>query len=311
MHIEPSGTEAAADACLGAMRLGFAESLSGLCLCDEGDLIRYVNERFRSAFLPTFDGQPADFIATVVAGMRAGLGLRILEPDAFTRDNRRRRLELVGSRSFSTDTMDGAWWSVTDTKLSNGWMLSVTQDITSLKNQEAMLRDAHDSALLEAQTDYLTGAPNRRHGLRRAEALWQKAQEAAQPLSIALLDVDHFKAINDKLGHEAGDHALVHLSRWIMRMIRSDDIFSRLGGDEFLLIRPQSRGAALDAALVTMLAAIPPLGLGSGAEPLHLSLSVGIAEARPSDTWAGLMHRADMALYDAKAGGRNRTALAG
>ena len=295
MHIQHSGIVAEGVG-LDAMRLGFAESLSGLCLCDEGDLIRYANERFRSAFLPTFDGRPTDFIDTVVAGMQAGVGLRISEPEAFTLDNRRRRLELVGSRSFSTDTIDGAWWSVTDTKLSNGWMLSVTQDITSLKNQEAQLRDAHDSALLEAQTDYLTGAPNRRHGLRRAAALWQKAQAAAQPLSIALLDVDHFKAINDRLGHEAGDHALVHLSRWIMRMIRPDDIFSRLGGDEFLLIRPHSQGAALDAALVAILAAIPPVGLGGGAEPLRLSLSAGIAEARPSDTWAGLMHRADMAL---------------
>ena len=310
MHFQHSGIVAAADATVEALRLGFAESLSGFCLCDAGDLIRYANERFRAAFLPSFDGQPTDFTALIMAGSKAGQGLRILAPEVFARDNRRRRLDLVGSRTFSTDTMDGGWWSVTDTKLSNGWMLSVTQDITSLKNEEAKLRDAHHSALHEAQTDYLTGAPNRRYGLRRAEALWRAEQDAGHPLSIALLDVDHFKAINDIHGHEAGDRALVHLSSSVMRMMEPHDIFSRLGGDEFLVVRPRARGFALDGALAAIFAAIPPVSLGSGAVPLRLSLSAGVAEARPDDTWAGLMHRADMALYDAKAGGRNRNALA-
>ena len=88
-----------------------------------------------------------------------------------------------------------------------------------------------------------------------------------------------------------------------MRLIGPDDAFSRLGGDEFLLARPRARGATLDATLSRLLAAIPRLTVETGAEPLRLSLSAGVAEARPDDTWAAPMQRADMALYEAKAGG--------
>ena len=102
---------------------------------------------------------------------------------------------------------------MTDTRPSNGWIVSVAQDITGLRREGVKLRDAHDSALVEAQTDCLTGAPNRRYGLRRAEAFWRAAQTAPHILSIALLDVDRFEAINDVFGHETGDRALVHLSR--------------------------------------------------------------------------------------------------
>ncbi len=77
-----------------------------------------------------------------------------------------------------------------------------------------------------------------------------------------------------------------------MRLIGPDDAFSRLGGDEFLLARPRARGATLDATLSRLLAAIPPLTVETGAEPLRLSLSAGVAEARPDDTWAGPMQRA-------------------
>jgi diguanylate cyclase len=296
---------------LEAMRLGFAESLSGLCLCDPADRIRYANARFRSIFLPTYDGRPTDFMTAIMAGSKTGQGLRIVSatPEDFACESRRRRRALEGSRSFSTDTLDGGWWSVTETRLSNGWILTVSQDIAGLKHEEAKLRDAHDTALAEARTDYLTGAPNRRHGLRRAEALWRATRAAGDPLSIALIDVDHFKAINDIYGHEAGDRALVHLSTCVMRMIGPDDIFSRLGGDEFLILRPRSAGVALHAALSAIVSAMPPVALGDGADCMTLSLSVGVAEARPDDTWAGLMHRADVALYEAKAGGRNRIIL--
>ena len=296
-----------------AVSRGAAESAAGLCLCDADDLIRYANAAFIAAFFPGFDGRPADFMETITTAMGDGTGIRLVSttPDDFARQSRRARRALSGSRSFSTDMIDGSWWGVTDTKLSNGWVLAIAQDISPLKREEAKLRDAHDSALAESQTDDLTGAPNRRHGLRRAEALWEAAQKAGHPLSIALMDVDHFKAINDAHGHETGDRALSHLVRVLMAAIRPEDAFSRLGGDEFLLVRPGAAGGCLDAALGIILATLPPVALEPPARPLHLSISVGVAEMRANEAWPALLHRADMALYRAKKGGRSRIARAG
>ena len=308
MDFEFSDIETIAGDVTGTMLRGLAESAAALCLCDAADLIRYANPAFRAAFFPAYDGCPVDFMDAIVAAMRAGTGLRIASasPDAFAAGSRRRRQGLVGSHSFSADMMDKSWWSVTDTKLSNGWILIVAQDISALKDEEARLRDAHRTALAEAQTDFLTGVPNRRYGLRRAEQLWKEARRAGVALSIALFDVDHFKAINDIYGHEVGDRALVHFAQTMMTAMAPEDAFVRLGGDEFLMIRTWSDGLALSASLTATIAALSPLELQGSPERLRLSISVGVAEARDNDTWAELMHRADMALYKAKAGGRCR-----
>ncbi len=310
MPIRPAERD---DAVTDALLRGAAESAAALCLCDADDRIRYANPRFRRAFFPQFDEVPTDFMDAIVAALRAGEGLKLESsgPDDFARRSRGERLDLVGSRSFSADMADGSWWSVTDTKLSNGWMLIVAQEITGLKDEEARLRDAHHSALMEANTDYLTGVSNRRHGLRQAESLWRAARAGGHDLAAALLDVDHFKAINDVYGHEAGDRALRHLAAAVMAAIEIDDRFSRIGGDEFLLLRPRVGARTLEAALAGLVARLPAVDLVGGAEPLRLSISVGVAEARAGESWPELMHRADMALYDAKAGGRNRIARAG
>lgn len=313
MRIECTGMQGpTGDEAVEAILSGFSESAAALCLCDADDLIQHANATFRNAFFPQFDGRPAEFMDTMAAAMRAGTGIRLVSANLedFTCAIRKVRRRLVGSRSFATDFVDGRWWSVTDTKLSNGWILAVAQDISALKNEEAKLRDAHATAVEEAQTDYLTGVPNRRHGLRRAEALFRRAQAEGLGLSLALIDVDHFKTINDVYGHEAGDRALVHLARHLMEAIPGGDQFSRLGGDEFLLVRADADAGSLGTALAAFLDALPPVAFAGASGRLRLSISAGVARSMPDDTWPGLMHRADIALYDAKAGGRDRIALA-
>ena len=316
MRSEGAGQDSTGDGAADALLCALAESAAALCLCDGDDRIRYASAAFRAAFFPQFDGRPADFTATVAAAMAAGTGLRPVStpPEEIARAMRDGRRALAGSRGFACDIVDGTWWAATETRLSNGWILVVAQDISALKRAEARLRDAHDSALAEARTDDLTGAPNRRHGLRRAEALFKATRGAGPGLSLALLDVDHFKSINDVYGHEAGDRALVHFARHVMAAVGPEDQFSRLGGDEFLLVRPRAGAARLDAdlaeILADILAALPPVNLDGSAEPLRLSISVGVAQSRRAESWPALMHRADMALYRAKAGGRDRIALA-
>ena len=225
-----------------ALVAGLEDSTVGLCLADEQDLIRYVNPAYRASFIPHYDGTPRDFMGEIVAAIKAGTGVKLdsTDPDAFVAIIAARRRDQTGSHSFTVDMRNGRWWWVTDTKLTNGWMLAVAQEISGLKQEEFRLRDAHASAVEEAQTDDLTGAPNRRHGLRQGETLFGTAQASDRALSIALMDIDHFKAINDVHGHETGDRALVHFARWMLGAVRPDGYFSRLGGDEFLLVLPDA-----------------------------------------------------------------------
>ncbi len=299
------------DEAVRAIVSGIHRSTAAHCLCDEADLIRYANPAFRAAFFPVFDGRPADFMTTIVSAMKAGIGIRIdsASPEEFAAANRLRRQNLVGSHGFSAELLNGRWWTITDTRLPSGWILIVAQDISALKHEEARLRNAHETALAEAQTDFLTGIPNRRHGLRRAEALWEAAR--GRGVALALLDIDHFKAINDAHGHDAGDRALIHFSRHMMQVIAPEDQFSRLGGDEFMLVSAQGGRGRLETALNLILASMPNVLLPGQEDGVRLSISVGVARSRRGETWPGLKYRADMLLYEAKSVGRNRVETEG
>ncbi len=295
-----------------AILKGFSDSMVALCICDAQDRILYLNAAFREAFCPEYDGAPTRFMTVMAVSIAAKTGIKLDSMDlaSFVSTIETRRRELSGSTSFATDTVDGRWWWVTDTRLEDGGILAVCQDISALKREEFKLRDAHASALEEAQTDDLTGAPNRRHGLRRAETLFAEAQSSGRGLAVAVMDIDHFKHINDRFGHEAGDRALVHFAHHVMRSIPPSDQFSRIGGDEFLLVSSAVDPSAFDHRLSALLAAMPPVGMRGMPEGLKLSLSVGVAALTPKDNWARLMRRADAALYEAKAAGRDRVTIA-
>ena len=132
------------------------------------------------------------------------------------------------------------------------------------------------------------------------------AEHRGVALSLALLDIDDFKAINDGHGHDAGDRALLHFSRYMAQALAPEDQFSRLGGDEFMLISARGDLRQMEADIRRGLAAMPTVALSGLCGGLRLSISVGLARLRPGEAWLSLMHRADVALYQAKAGGRSR-----
>ncbi|CAB3772937.1 GGDEF domain-containing protein [Paraburkholderia humisilvae] len=158
-----------------------------------------------------------------------------------------------------------------------------------------------------ANIDELTGALTRRAFLARAEARIRQVLANGTRLSIAIIDIDHFKAINDEYGHACGDEVLAHFGRVVAANIRSSDIFGRLGGEEFAVLYPSTgRGDAveqLDRLRATIAAAGCRLADG---ELLVYTFSAGADEYRRDETLAHLMARADAALYAAKARGRNR-----
>jgi diguanylate cyclase (GGDEF)-like protein/hemerythrin-like metal-binding protein len=155
----------------------------------------------------------------------------------------------------------------------------------------------------QADTDALTGVLNRLGFNGAFSREFERARRYQQPLSVVMLDLDHFKRINDAHGHAAGDQVLAGVARLVEANIRDSDIMARWGGEEFVVVAPQTslQGAALLAEKLRALMETSPLG------PVGpVTGSFGVAELRPGDSVEHLLHRADEALYRAKGEGRNR-----
>jgi len=166
---------------------------------------------------------------------------------------------------------------------------------------------ANRRLLQEALTDVLTQLPNRRYGLDRFAEEWSVTSSSGLPLACLMLDIDHFKQVNDRYGHEQGDMVLRQMAEVIEHSCRRGDVVFRYGGEEFCIICPST---TLDAARQLgqrILAAVRAHRFGAADAPFPLTVSAGIAVRRP-DTASpeALIDRADQALYAAKAGGRDR-----
>jgi diguanylate cyclase (GGDEF)-like protein len=161
-----------------------------------------------------------------------------------------------------------------------------------------------------ASRDHLTGALSRRSWTERAKAEMARAHRYGRPLSLAMLDIDLFKKINDSYGHSAGDVVIKHIACLCMSMVRQSDLFGRFGGEEFVLMMPETGAieARMVAERIRTTFGSAPTNLG---EPVTCTISVGLTElAAPDDTLDTLIDHADEALYEAKDAGRNRTVLA-
>lgn len=187
--------------------------------------------------------------------------------------------------------------SLSAVQIKGNWCgIGIVRDITLRKQAEAALQ-------LLADTDALTRLPNRRKFDAVLAAEVSRAQRHATPLTCILLDIDHFKAVNDTHGHQAGDSVLVELARIISAQIRTLDIFARWGGEEFVILATHSdREATMHFAdkLRSMVAMHEFSGVG------HITISLGLTAYQPDEGTDALLARADKALYTAKAGGRNR-----
>ncbi len=161
-----------------------------------------------------------------------------------------------------------------------------------------------------ATIDDLTGVLGRRAFIARAEALFDLAKAEKSTLSIAILDIDHFKGINDRYGHAAGDRALAHVAAIMARETRQTDVVGRIGGEEFALLLPLT-GKEEAARVTNRLRAVVAASVSRDpTADLVCTVSAGVDEFDACDTLASVMARADAALYAAKADGRNCVMLA-
>jgi len=160
-----------------------------------------------------------------------------------------------------------------------------------------------------AVTDPLTGLHNRRYLDSHLETLFDRAAARQRPLSIMITDIDRFKQVNDTFGHDAGDEVLKEFARRLRCNVRGIDLACRYGGEEFIVVMPDTDGtiARKVAERIRAEIAAKPFCIGEGDCPISVTVSVGVSSLqRPYDSVAQLIKRADIALYEAKASGRNR-----
>jgi len=164
-----------------------------------------------------------------------------------------------------------------------------------------------------ATTDALTGLPNRRTITERASVLLALAHAGQQPFSVAVIDVDYFKAINDQHGHNIGDLVLQAVAANLRAHCRGEEVVGRQGGEEFVALLPEADAAGAHRAAERLRTAVADQSIAVGPDTsLQVTVSIGIATGTSNSLpdFDTLLKRADMALYDAKANGRNRVCAA-
>ncbi|MFN3579161.1 MAG: GGDEF domain-containing protein [Pseudomonas sp.] len=162
---------------------------------------------------------------------------------------------------------------------------------------------------LLATQDSLTGALNRRAFNEQAQRELMRSARYQRPMSMAVLDLDHFKRINDDYGHLAGDLGLRQFADLCRTLSRQGDLLSRFGGEEFVLLLPDTDATAAIARLERLREEVSGMALEQGEQQFQLQVSIGLAVWQVGDTLESLFRRADQALYAAKSGGRNRVVL--
>lgn len=185
-------------------------------------------------------------------------------------------------------------------------------DIAILSNFANIVCDELELRMI-AQVDHLTGALTRRGFVEQAEREMARARRYGRPSTLVMLDLDHFKRVNDTHGHAAGDWVLQKLAKTVGSTLRPCDVLGRLGGEEFAILLPETAG---DEAVVAVerlreVIATQPIALDDAAM-LHVTASFGAAPLAPEiDSFTTWLKQADTMLYAAKAAGRNCTRIAG
>jgi diguanylate cyclase (GGDEF)-like protein len=211
-------------------------------------------------------------------------------------------------------------WSLTSTQL---WALMRDEPLVALNLMHVLadrIRRGNDTVLdtslqkqiyeVAAGTDPLTGLRNRRWMDETYPRHLQRCHHNNLPASLALVDIDHFKSINDALGHTCGDSVLRHLAQLLQRHFRAGELCVRFGGEEFCVLFPELETSQVEQAMerlraevASRLADIP----GGGKQPY--TISVGVAEWEPGTAMTDLVEAADKAMYEAKRRGRNRVVV--
>lgn len=282
-----------------------------VALFDTEDVLRYANPAFRQVF-GLAPGEAITWAHMMRRNEALGIG-----PRAHTDDFEKwltaamSRRGKAPFRAFEVDLKDGRWLWLTEIIDADGWMLTVASDVTSSAHagQERQARLDRDIALRVARTDELTGALNRRGILGVLDELSRRLPAEGRHYALALVDLDHFKAINDRHGHEAGDEVLQAFVQHVQAQLRRPDFFGRYGSEEFLFLLPDTRAGQAESLLAQIRAGMPEVALSACGTRVRPQFSAGIIEVRQARLPRELLHGVDRVLYRAKHAGRACTVI--
>jgi diguanylate cyclase (GGDEF)-like protein len=287
-----------------SMRAALDESDVGIVLLDRELRAQFINRAYRKIWrLPdeVADSKPAFVKLLYHARDTAAYGMSAKQIDSYIAE----RAALV--RAGDEKPLD--------LRLANGEVIRFRCKalfdggrMLNYGNVSDLVRHADELAEL-ATVDGLTGIYNRRHFLKRLDGEWARYRRYGRPLSLLMLDIDHFKLVNDRFGHDVGDQVLAGMARACGKGKRESDTFARLGGEEFALLLPETTEE--DACLVAerLRALIAEHSVPCGNRNVEITVSIGISTAEPEMNDASdLLKRADKALYAAKHNGRNQVA---
>ena len=173
--------------------------------------------------------------------------------------------------------------------------------LTLMTMQRVLAESEHN-----ARHDSLTGVLNRRAFGEYLQSELQRLERMPGPCTLAMLDIDHFKRVNDRRGHQAGDAVLRRFAETCKQQLRGQDIFARFGGEEFVCLLPGTDLEGASVVLDRMRLAVAREPMGRQGDPFHITVSAGLADWQEGDTTDSFLRRADQALYRAKEQGRNR-----
>lgn len=183
---------------------------------------------------------------------------------------------------------------------------SIIKTNTKLAIQSKRLKEANQKLECLATKDYLTGINNRGNFFKLSIDMLEYSMQEGLQMYIAMLDIDHFKMINDHFGHNTGDAALIEFSKKVNENLDESDIFGRIGGEEFALSLLSEDQEGMLKKLDVLREAISQILLTKDENTIHFTVSIGVAAATQSDTIDTLLDRADQELYRAKNDGRNK-----
>jgi diguanylate cyclase len=186
---------------------------------------------------------------------------------------------------------------------------SLAERVALMEQDALIVRENLEEQRQKALVDPLTGLPNRAAWSERLEQEVEQWQRHGNSLLIAMLDLDHFKRINDNYGHLAGDRVLKLIASVLRKRVRGGDFIARFGGEEFVLLVPDTPLAAGAKLAEALRAAIEACPFHFKGEPVTVTVSMGMTAFKPGEHSDLVLKRADQALYRAKNAGRNRVEL--
>jgi diguanylate cyclase (GGDEF)-like protein len=281
----------------------------GIGIYDENDVLIYDNQGISALFNLTPDiAVGMTFSQLVTSCYGSGKGINIehnnIEQWLNSACSKRRQTDF---RSFEVDTLTGQWYLVTEQLVHNKYLYTYVTDITDKKTNEVRLEQLSKKLQKLASTDVLTEIHNRRHFYHLANIEFNRSQRQKKDIALLLLDLDNFKQVNDQYGHAGGDKVLQLFSHHIKKILRSYDIFGRLGGEEFAILLPEltiNEGMVIAQRIRKIVESMYVL---HDEAKIKITVSIGLSANHQQQKHIDeLIKAADIKLYQAKNAGRNQ-----